>query len=248
MTAFIEEHRGRFGVEPICRVMDCNPSSYYAARDRAPSARALRDEHLRDEIARVHKENYGVYGGRKVWRQLNREGIRVARCTVARLMRELHLRGVRRGKAVRTTRPDAGVPRPPDLVERDFAATRPNQLWVADLTYVRTFSGFCYVALVIDVSLNPAVGGQVIMSLRVRRNVSLESRRVRVQLRRPSQRSRRVDDRPLQDGAHQPRATLADAGASRDRHARVHRLVEQPPPARRDRRRPTGGEGSPLLC
>jgi len=166
MTAFIEEHRGRFGVEPICRVMDLAPSSYYAARHRAPSVRSLRDENLKTEIERVHGENYGVYGVRKVWRQLNREGIRVARCTVARLMRELGLRGVRRGKAVRTTRPDAGVPPPADLVERDFAATRPNQLWVADLTYVRTFAGFCYVALVIDVYSRLIVGWSLGTTLR----------------------------------------------------------------------------------
>jgi putative transposase len=166
MTAFIEEHRGRFGVEPICRVMGFNPSTYYAARDRAPSARALRDDVLKDEIARVHKENYGVYGVRKVWRQLNREGISVARCTVARLMRALGLRGVRRGKAVRTTKPDGSTPRPPDLVERDFAAARPNQLWVADLTYVRTFAGFCYVALVIDVYSRLIVGWSLGTTLR----------------------------------------------------------------------------------
>ena len=166
MTGFIESCRGRFGVEPICRVMDFNPPTYWAVRTRAPSRRSLRDEVLKDEVKRVHKENYGVYGVRKVWRQLNREGIRVARCTVARLMRELGLRGVRRGKAVRTTRPDAGVPRPPDLVERDFAATRPNQLWVADLTYVRTFAGFCYVALVIDVYSRLIVGWPLGTTLR----------------------------------------------------------------------------------
>lgn len=166
MTGFIAEHRGRFGVEPICRVMDFNPSTYYAARDRTPSARAPRDEDLKDEIKRVHKANYGVYGVRKVWRQLNREGICVARCTVARLMRELGLRGVRRGKAVRTTTPDAGAPRPADLVERDFAADRPNRLWVADLTYVRTFSGFCYVAHVIDVYSRMIVGWSLGTTLR----------------------------------------------------------------------------------
>jgi putative transposase len=128
MTGFIESHRGRFGVEPICRVMECNPSTYWAVRSRPPSDRSLRDESLKPEIARVHKENYGVYGAHKVWKQLNREGIRVARCTVARLMREAGLRGVRRGKVIRTTRPDAGGPRSADLVQRDFAARRPNQL------------------------------------------------------------------------------------------------------------------------
>src|SRR5665647_2627046 len=105
MTGFIAAHRGRFGVEPICRVMELNPSTYWAARSRPPSQRSLRDEQLKPEIRRVHKENYGVYGAHKVWKQLHREGIRVARCTVARLMRALGLRGVRRGKTCRTTVP-----------------------------------------------------------------------------------------------------------------------------------------------
>ena len=132
MTGFIAAHRGRFGVEPICRVMECSPSTYWAARSRPPSERSLRDEFLKPEIRRVHKENYGVYGAHKLWRQLHREGIRVARCTVARLMRALGLRGVRRGKKCRTTVPDEAAVRPADLVCRRFAASRPDQLWVAD--------------------------------------------------------------------------------------------------------------------
>lgn len=166
MTGFIAEHRGRFGVEPICRVMDFNPSTYWAAWQRPPSARRLRDERLKIEIERVHEENYGVYGAHKIWKQLNREGFSVARCTVRRLMGELGLRGVRRGKTIITTKPDGSTPRPPDLVERDFAATRPNQLWVADLTYVRTFAGFCYVALVIDVYSRLIVGWSLGTTLR----------------------------------------------------------------------------------
>ena len=166
MTAFIERHRDRFGVEPICRVLEFNPSTYWAACGRPPSDRRLRDESLKPEIERVHKDNYGVYGVRKVWKQLNREGIPVARCTVVRLMRELRLRGVRRGRPIRTTKPDAGSPRPPDLVERDFAAGRPNQLWVADLTYVRTWSGFCYAAFVIDVYSRLVVGWSLSTTLR----------------------------------------------------------------------------------
>ena len=166
MTGFIEHHRGRFGVEPICRVMAFAPSTYYAAHNRPPSARSLRDESLKREIERVHKDNYGVYGVRKVYKQLRREGHLVARCTVARLMRELSLRGVRRGKKIKTTQPEAGAPRPADLVERDFAAARPNCLWVADLTYVRTFAGFCYVALVIDVYSRLIVGWSLGTSLR----------------------------------------------------------------------------------
>jgi len=166
MTGFIEAHRGRFGVEPICRVMECSPSTYWAARSRPPSERALRDELLRPEIVRVHKENYGACGAHKLWKQLNREGIKVARCTVRRLMRALGLRGVRRGKKCRTTVPDEAAVRPADLVCRRFAAARPDQLWVADFTYVRTWSGFCYAAFVIDVFSRMIVGWSLSSSLR----------------------------------------------------------------------------------
>jgi putative transposase len=129
-------------------------------------ARAARDGELKAEIARVHAEHFGVYGARKVWRQLHREGITVARCTVERLMGELGLEGVRRGKPRRTTTPGAGAAQPADLVERDFSATRPNQLWVADLTYVATWSGFVYVAFVIDAFSRFVVGWQASRSLR----------------------------------------------------------------------------------
>jgi putative transposase len=166
MIAYIDHHKDRFGVEPICRVLPIAPSIYYAARRWKPSARAVRDAKLKVEIARVHAEHFGVYGARKVWRQLRREGIAVARCTVERLMGELHLEGVRRGKARRTTTPDQGANRPADLVERNFSATRPNQLWVADLTYVATWSGFVYVALVIDAFSRYLVGWQASRSLR----------------------------------------------------------------------------------
>jgi putative transposase len=142
MIAYIDANRDRFGVEPICQVLPIAPSTYYHAKRRLPSARALRDQELKVEIRRVHEDNFGVYGARKIWRQLHREGISVTRCTVARLMRELGLEGVRRGKPRRTTTPDAAADRPADLVERDFSAGRPNQLWVADLTYVTTWSGF----------------------------------------------------------------------------------------------------------
>jgi putative transposase len=133
MIAYIDAHRDRFGVEPICQMLPIAPSIYYAASRRPASARAVRDAKLKGEIARVHAEHFGVYGARKVWRQLGREGISVARCTVERLMRELGLQGVRRGKTHKTTTPDATALRPADLVDRDFSATRPNQLWVADL-------------------------------------------------------------------------------------------------------------------
>jgi putative transposase len=166
MIAYIDANRDRFGVEPICRVLPIAPSTYYDAKHRPPSARALHDEELKVEIRRVHADNFGVYGARKVWRQLHREGIAVARCTVERLMREQGLEGVRRGKARRTTTPDVTAPRPADLVERDFSATRPNQLWVADLTYVATWSGFVYVAFIIDAFSRFLVGWQAARSLR----------------------------------------------------------------------------------
>jgi putative transposase len=166
MIAYIDANRDRFGVEPICQVLPIAPSTYYAARRRPASARAVRDVKLKGEIARVHAEQFGVYGARKVWRQLHREGISVARCTVERLMRELGLQGVRRGKTRRTTTPDATAPRPSDLVDRNFSATKPNQLWVADLTYVATWSGFVYVAFVIDAFSRFLVGWQASRSLR----------------------------------------------------------------------------------
>jgi len=166
MIAYIDANRDRYGVEPICEVLPVAPSTYHAARQRPPSARRRRDQELKVEIARIHAEHLGVYGARKVWRQLHREGIGVARCTVERLMGELGLEGVRRGKARRTTTPDRTAPWPADLVERDFSAARPNQLWVADLTYVATWSGFVYVAFIIDAFSRFLVGWQASRSLR----------------------------------------------------------------------------------
>jgi putative transposase len=166
MIAYIDRNRHRYGVEPICRMLPIAPSTYYQHTKGPRSARAVRDAQLKVEIRRVHGEHFGVYGARKVWRQLHREGIAVARCTVERLMGELGLEGVRRGKPRRTTTPDTSTTRPADLVERDFSATRPNQLWVADLTYVTTWSGFVYVALVIDAFSRFVVGWQASRSLR----------------------------------------------------------------------------------
>ena len=148
---FIRAHRERWGVEPICRTLQIAPSTYYAVVARQPSARQLSDERLKIEIARVHHDNFGVYGIEKVWRQLNRDGIKIGRDRVARLMDDLELSGVVRGKKKRTTIPAEVSPRPADLVERNFTAEAPNRLWVADLTYVSTWSGFVYVAFVIDV-------------------------------------------------------------------------------------------------
>jgi transposase InsO family protein len=173
MIAYIDQHKDRYGVEPICQLLPIAPSTYHAAKRRLPSARAVRDTELKTEIVRVHAEHFGVYGARKVWRQLHREGIAVARCTVERLMGELHLEGVRRGKTRRTTTPEQTAARPADLVDRDFAAQRPNQLWVADLTYVATWSGFVYVALVIDAFSRYLVGWQTSRSLRT--NLALDA-------------------------------------------------------------------------
>ncbi len=165
--SFIEAHKERWGVEPICTALQFAPATYYAARSRPVSARGERDQALEREIARVFEENYRVYGADKVWRQLNREGIRVARCTTERLMRDLGLQGARRGRAwKRTTIGDESLERPRDLVERQFKATGPNRLWVADLTYVKTHSGFVYVAFVIDVFSRRIVGWQASSSLR----------------------------------------------------------------------------------
>ncbi len=164
---FIDAFRDRFGVEPICRVLQFAPSTYWSQKRRPRSARSIRDEALKVEIARVHGENFGVYGAPKVWAQLNREGIRVARCTVERLMRDLGLHGAVRGKTKRTTIPaEDPAGRPADLVDRQFTASAPNRLWVADLTYVRTWSGFVYVAFITDVFSRRIVGWQASRSLR----------------------------------------------------------------------------------
>ena len=168
---FIEAHKGRFGVAPICRVLcehGCTiaPSTYYDAKSRAPSKRSLRDDELKVEIARVHAENYGVYGPRKVWLQLNREGIEVARCTVERLMGSLGLQGIRRGKAWKTTIADPAAVRPLDLVQRRFNPAGPNALWVADFTYVASWAGVVYVAFVIDAYARRILGWRAAMSMR----------------------------------------------------------------------------------
>ena len=153
MIAVIDEHRGHYGVEPICRVLPVAPSTYYqhVAQRRDPSrlsARAQRDEALKPEVIRVFAENFSVYGVRKVWRQMQREGFDVARCTVQRLMRELGLQGVIRGKPVRTTISDKSAPCPLDQVSRQFHAPAPDRLWLSDFTYVATWAGFVYVAYV----------------------------------------------------------------------------------------------------
>jgi putative transposase len=166
VIAYIDAHRDRFGVEPICTALQFAPSTYWSAKRRPPSVRVVRDEELKAHIARVHAENFGVYGAPKIWAQLNREGIRVARCTVERLMRDMGLRGAVRGRPRRTTIPAVTAERPRDLVDRQFSAEAPNRLWVADLTYVRTWAGFVYVAFITDVFSRRIVGWQASTSLR----------------------------------------------------------------------------------
>jgi putative transposase len=174
---FIDEHKDsdrgglRWGVESICAVLrehDCPiaPSKYYDARKRLPTRRELRDEQLRPLITKVHAENYGVYGARKVWLALNRQGVPVARCTVERLMTELHLVGAHRGKRWRTTIADPTAVRPADLVDRRFAPVAPNRLWVADFTYVATWAGMVHVAFVIDAYARRILGWRAAYSMK----------------------------------------------------------------------------------
>jgi putative transposase len=170
MTAFIDDHRDAYGVESICSVLPIAPSTYYEQKARQEDPLRLPERKRRDaalmlEIKRVWNENRQVYGSRKVWLQLQREGFPVARCTVERLMRQMGIRGVVRGKKLRTTIPDELASRPADLVERNFTAAHPNQIWVADLTYVATWAGFVYTAFVIDVFSRMIVGWRVSRSL-----------------------------------------------------------------------------------
>ena len=166
MIALIDDHRGEHGVEPICAVLPIAPSTYHshAARRADPSLlprRATRDAGLMPLVARVFEENFEVYGVRKVWRQLQREGQEVARCTIERLMQSMGLQGVIRGKPVKTTTSDKAAPCPLDHVNRQFQAPRPNALWVSDFTYVATWAGFVYVAFVIDTYARRIVGWRV---------------------------------------------------------------------------------------
>ena len=173
MIAFVDANKERrsnglrWGIEPICAVLEIAPSTYHASKKRPSSARSIRDAELRPEVMRVWEQNLSVYGADKVWDQLNKDGIAVARCTVERLMRDLGLQGCRRGRIwVRTTEGDDRLDRPADLVERRFRAPVPNRLWVADLTYVKTHSGWVYVAFIVDVFSRMVVGWQASRSLR----------------------------------------------------------------------------------
>jgi len=171
MIAFIDVHREKFGVEAICRILgatECGfitSRGYRASKNRPASARSLRDEMLVEELKRIHQENYSVYGVRKMWHAMRHAGWDVGRDQVARLMKSAGLQGVRRGRKTVTTRPAAGEDQRPDLVERKFVADRPQQLWVADITYVRILAGFCYVAFITDVFSRRIVGWAVAPTL-----------------------------------------------------------------------------------
>jgi len=210
---FIAEHQLRWGGEPLCRVLQVAPSSYYAALRRPPSARRQRDTGLKVAIQRVWAEHRQVYGADKVWAQLNREGTTVARCTVERLMRELGLRGVVRGKAsVRTTVGDNASDRPRDLVARQFRAPAPNRLWVAALTYVKTHSGWVYVAFVVDACSRFVVGWQASRSLRT--DLALDALEMALWVRRTASLAGLIhhSDRGVQYLAIRYTERLAEAG------------------------------------
>ena len=217
MIAFIDDHREAHGVEPICRVLAIAPSTYYShAVCRAdPSrrcARAKRDAVLKRQIERVWRENFEVYGVRKVWRQLNREAIAVARCTVARLMAEMGLAGAVRGRTVRTTVHDPAAPCPRDRVNRQFQAPRPNALWLSDFTYVATWAGFVHVALVIDAFARRIVGWRVSRSMQA--EFVLDALEQALHDRRPLQGSGLIhhSDRGVQYVSIKYTKRLAEAG------------------------------------
>ena len=213
--SFIDAHRERWGVEPICQTLEIAPSTYYAVKGRRPCRRRQLDEQLKPLVSRVHAENFGVYGARKVWRQLRRESIQVGRDRVARLMRELSLVGVVRGKVKRTTLPGRSPEPAYDLVERNFKAPAPNRLWVADLTYVSAWPGFVYVAFVIDVFSRYVVGWRVLSSLRAQ--LAVDALEMALWTRRGSQLGGLVhhSDRGSQYVAVRYTHRLAEAGAVR---------------------------------
>jgi putative transposase len=283
-VAFVDSQQAEHGVQPVLQALQDTPaqiapSTYYAAKTRPVSARSRRDEQLTVVIEQIHADNYGVYGARKIWHELHRQGVRVARCTVERLMRAAGLRGLLRDKSPRTTRPAAETERPRDLVKRDFTAVGVNQLWVADLTYVRTSVGWVYAAFVLDVFSRLIVGWQVATSLYT--DLALDALKMAIWRRQNQGADLRElvhhSDRGVQYRAIRYTQRLAEAGAvasvgskgdsydnamaeaflslqSRTRpqqralararrpgngHRRIHRLVQQPPAARRTRPRPT---------
>ena len=240
MTRYIEAHKDAYGVEPICQVLEVAPSTYYAAVARPPSPRQRRDAELKAEIERVHADNFGVYGIEKVWRQLHREGIDAGRERVARLMRELGLEGVVRGKTARTTILDELAERPTDLVDRKFTAMAPNRIWVADLTYVGTQAGFVYAAFLTDLFSRYIVGWRTSTSLHT--ELALDALEMALW-----QRGRHDDleglvhhsDRGGQGGTQPIVATVAWSDAAEDKRPR--------PLSRRWARRQTAGSNG-LWC
>ena len=217
MIRFIDDHRGAYGVEPICELLPIAPSTYHAhaARRTDPArlpARAGRDVVLATDIQRVFDANFGVYGVRKVWRQLGREGKKVARCTVARLMRRMGLQGVVRGREIRTTVSNPAFVCPLDRVNRQFYAPRPNALWLSDFTYVSTWQGFVYVAFVIDAFARRIVGWRV--SRTAHASFVLDALEQALHERRPVQGSGLVhhSDRGVQYVSIRYTERLADAG------------------------------------
>ena len=184
MSAFIDGHRERFGVEPICETLGVSASAYYQRASGEPCARQLADERLLVEIRRVHRDNYECYGSRRVWKALLREGIEAARCTVERLIAQHGIQGAkRRGKPWRTTRADPAGGSAPDLVERDFTADAPDRLWVADFTYLRTWEGVLFFAFVLDVFSRMIVGWQ--LACHMRDDLVLDALRMALGLREP---------------------------------------------------------------
>ena len=217
MINYIDSNKEKYGVESICKVLPIAPSTYYDHKDkqRNPdkrSSRAKRDEHLKDDIQRVWEDNFRVYGVRKIWRQLNREDIGVARCTVERLMKIQGLRGVVRGRRIKTTFPSRLAERPLDLVNRDFKVTRPNALWVADLTYVATWRGFVYAAFVIDAFARRIVGWRVSTSLHT--DIALDALEQALHDRRIGEQDQLIhhSDRGVQYVAIRYADRLADVG------------------------------------
>ena len=219
-VAFVDSQKAEHGVQPVLQALEDTPaqiapSTYYAAKTRPASARSRRDEQLTATIEQIHEDNYDVYGARKIWHELHRQGVPVARCTVERLMRQAGLRGLLRDKTPRTTRPAPETGRPHDLVKRNFTAEQPNQLWVADLTYVRTSIGWVYAAFVLDVYSRLIVGWQVSTSLYT--DLALDALKMAIWRRENQDADLRKlvhhSDRGVQYRAIRYSQRLADAGA-----------------------------------
>jgi putative transposase len=219
-VAFVDSQKAEHGVQPVLQALESTPaqiapSTYYAAKTRPASARTARDTELSALIERIHEDNYGVYGVRKIWHELHRQGVPAARCTVERLMRQAGLRGLLRDKSPRTTRPAPETGRPHDLVKRNFTAEHPNQLWVADLTYVRTSVGWVYAAFVLDVYSRLIVGWQVATSLYT--DLALDALKMAIWRRQNQGADLRQlvhhSDRGVQYRAIRYSQRLADAGA-----------------------------------